>query len=99
MPSKKIRNALDLIARDVGAVPGFRARVEEEKFNAQVARMVLDARAAAGLTQQELADLAGTTQPVIARLEDADYEGHSLRMLRRIARALNRHLEIRLVVD
>lgn len=99
MPKKKTRNALELIARDVGADPGFRARVEEEKFNAQVARMVLDARTAAGLTQQELADLARTTQPVIARLEDADYEGHSLRMLRRIARALNRHVEIRLVAD
>ena len=99
MPRKKTKNALELIARDVGAAPGFRARVEEEKFNAQVARMVLEARAAAGLTQQELADLAGTTQPVIARLENADYEGHSLRMLRRIARALNRHLEIRLTAD
>lgn len=99
MPRKKTRNALELIARDVGPEPGFRARVEEEKFNAQVARMVLEARTAAGLTQQELADLARTTQPVIARLEDADYEGHSLRMLRRIARALNRSLEIRLVAD
>ena len=99
MPRKKTRNALELIALDVGVATGFRARVDEEKFNAQVARMVLDARTAAGLTQQELAHLARTTQPVIARLEDADYEGHSLRMLRRIARALNRHLEIRLVAD
>ncbi len=99
MPRKKTRNALELIARDVGDEPGFRARVEEEKFNAQVARMILDARTSAGLTQQELADLAGTTQPVIARLEDADYEGHSLPMLRRIAKALNRHLEVRLVAD
>ncbi len=59
--------------------------------------MVLEARTAARRMQAELADLAGTTQAVIARLEDADYEGHSLRMLRRIARALNRELEIRLV--
>jgi len=97
MTRKKTKHALELIARDVGPEPGFRARVEEEKFNAQIARMVLEARTAARLTQQELADLAGTTQPVIARLEDADYEGHSLRMLRRIARALDRKLEIRLV--
>jgi len=101
MRRKKTQNALELIARDVspvgGADPRFRARVAEEKFNAQIARMVLEARTAARLTQQELADLAGTTQPVIARLEDADYEGHSLRMLRRIARALDRELEIRLV--
>jgi ribosome-binding protein aMBF1 (putative translation factor) len=97
LPAKKTKDALELIARDVGKDPAFRARVEEEKFHAQIARVVLEARTAAGLTQQELADLAGTTQPVIARLESADYEGHSLRMLRRIASALNRHLEIRFV--
>jgi len=34
-------------------------------------------------------------QPVIARLEDADYQGHSLTMLQRIAAALNQRLDIR----
>jgi hypothetical protein len=34
---------------------------------------------------------------VICRLEDADYEGHSVSMLRRIATALNRRVEIRFV--
>jgi hypothetical protein len=34
---------------------------------------------------------------VIARLEDADYAGHSLSMLQRIARALNRRVEINLL--
>jgi hypothetical protein len=33
---------------------------------------------------------------VIARLEDAEYEGHSLSMLKRIAQALNQRLEIHL---
>ena len=46
--------------------------------------------------QKELADLIGTTQSVISRLEDADYEGHSLTMLSRIARALNKSLEVRM---
>ena len=95
MAGKKTRRALELIARDVGGDPSFRARVEAEKFNAQVARLILDARVAAKLTQKQLADLAGTTQPVIARLEDADYEGHSLSMLRRIAAALDRRIEVR----
>lgn len=95
MARKKTRDALELIARDVGRDPAFRALVEEEKLNAQIARMILDARVAARLTQKQLAELAGTTQPVIARLEDADYEGHSLGMLRRIAAALNRRLLLR----
>lgn len=54
-------------------------------------------RAEAGLTQRQLAKLIGTTASVICRLEDADYEGHSLATLNRIAAALNRKLEIRFV--
>jgi hypothetical protein len=34
---------------------------------------------------------------VICRLEDADYEGHSLTMLYRIAAALNHRVEVRFV--
>lgn len=37
------------------------------------------------LSQRELAKLVGTTASVICRLEDADYDGHSLSMLIRIA--------------
>jgi len=54
--------------------------VAEASINAHVAKLIYEARIKAGLTQQ-LADLSGTKQPVIARLEDADYEGHSLSML------------------
>jgi len=49
------------------------------------------------LTQQQLADLIETKQPVIVRLEDADYEGHPLTMLQRIADALGQRLEVRFV--
>ena len=47
--------------------------------------------------RKQLAKLVGTTPSVICRLEDADYEGHSLAMLRRIAAALNKRVEIRFV--
>ena len=59
--------------------------------------MIYEARTKAGLTQQQLAELVGTKQPVIARLEVADYEGHSLSMLQRVASALNQRLEMHLV--
>ena len=52
-----------------------------------IGQMIHDARTAAGMTQQQLADLVGTKQPVISQLEDANYEGHSLTMLDRIASA------------
>ena len=70
---------------------------EDELLNARVARKLYDLRTHAGLTQRELADRVGTTASVISRLEDADYNGHSLSMLRRIADALDQRIEIRFV--
>ena len=95
MQRKKTKSALELIGRDVGKDARFRRMVDTEKLNAEVARLIYDARTKAKLSQKQLAELVGTTQPVIARLEDADYEGHSLSMLRRIAEALDRRIEVR----
>jgi len=77
--------------------PDRLAALEEERANAEVARTICELRKKAGLTQSELAKLVGTTASVISRLEDADYEGHSLSMLRRIAGALDKRVEIRFV--
>ncbi len=71
------------------------ALLEEERANAEIARKIYELRTKAHLTQRKLAKLVGTTASVICRLEDADYEGHSLGMLRRVAAALNKRLEIR----
>jgi len=69
--------------------------LEEERANADIARKIYTLRTKAGLTQRQLAKLAGTSASAICRLEDADYEGHSLAMLRRIATALDKRVEIR----
>ena len=95
--AKKTRNAIEILERLTGDDPELQEMIAEETVNAQVARIVFEARTAAGLTQKELADLVDTQQSTIARLEDADYEGHSLSMLRRIAEALNQRLEVRFV--
>jgi DNA-binding XRE family transcriptional regulator len=71
--------------------------VEHERANMEIARQICDLRERAGLSQRALAKLVGTTASVICRLENADYEGHSLAMLNRIAAALNRRVEIRFV--
>lgn len=83
--------------RYVGEDPGRRAAYEEELLNAEIASLLYRLRTEAGLSQRELAKRVGTTASVICRLEDADYQGHSLAMLRRIAAALDRRLEIRFV--
>lgn len=75
--------------------PEMMATLEEERANAEIARKIYNLRTRAGLTQQELATLVGTTASVVCRLEDSDYDGHSLSMLRRIAAALNKRVEIR----
>lgn len=65
--------------------------------SAEISRQVFALRMDAGLTQKELASLVGTSHSVISRVEDDDYQGHSLNLLKRIAEALDRKIEIRFV--
>jgi len=97
--AKKTNDALKIIDRMVGEDAELRAMVDEERAHAEIAQIIHDARTRAGLTQKQLAELVGTGQPTIARLEDADYDGHSISMLRRIAKALHMRLEMRLIPD
>ena len=53
-----------------------RTFVRDQGSNAAVGRQSCELRTAPGLTQRQLADLVGTKQPVIPRLEDTDCEGH-----------------------
>lgn len=84
-----------LYDRYVGKNPLQEAIFEEHQANAEIAQQVYDLRTKSGLSQRGLAKRVGTTASVICRLEDADYAGHSLSMLRRIAAALNKRVEIR----
>lgn len=95
--SKKTREALEILDELTGDDQELRQMIVEEAVNAQVARMIYDVRTSAGLTQRQLAELIGTRQSTIARLENADYRGHSLTLLRRIAEALDQQLEVRFV--
>ena len=72
-------------------------RYEEEVINAEIARKIYGLRTKAGITQQELASRVGTSKSAICRLENADYDGHSLSMMKRIAEALDKRVEIRFV--
>lgn len=80
--------------RYVGEDPARKASLEQERIHAKVARQIFDLRTRAGLSQKELAEKVQTTQSVISRLEDADYEGHSLSMLRRIADVLGAKIDV-----
>jgi ribosome-binding protein aMBF1 (putative translation factor) len=93
----KTKDALKILERVTGDNEAIKAGIAAAKTNLEVAQMIYDARTKAGLSQSELAVLIGSKQPVIARLEDADYKGHSLTMLQRIAAALEKRLELRFV--
>lgn len=95
--ARRTKNANEMLDNLTGEDPELRNMIAEEALNVRVARMIFDARTRAGLTQTQLAELIDTKQPVIARLEDADYEGHSLSMLQRIAEALGQRLEVSFV--
>ena len=58
--------------------PEFRKRFEEADRAWDIALQLAALRKARGLTQQQVADLLGTKQQAIARLEDPSYTGHSL---------------------
>lgn len=97
MAKKPTSDAMEIIDRMIGDDAETRESYEQAKVNVHVAQLIYDARTEAGLSQTELARMVGTTQSVISRLEDADYEGHSLSMLNRVAQALNREVKIDLV--
>ncbi|MEH2175768.1 helix-turn-helix domain-containing protein [Nostoc sp.] len=92
----KTSDAIKIIDKMTSSDPELEAMVAETSINAEVAQLIYEARTKAGLTQKQLAELVGTKQPVIARLEDADYEGHSLSILQKIAQALNQRVVIHL---
>jgi DNA-binding XRE family transcriptional regulator len=99
MPSQKTEkrtsDALVILDRLTGNSLEMAELLEQERGNLDIARKIYELRTKANLSQAELAKKVGTTQSVISRLEDADYDGHSLAMLRRIASALEQRVEIR----
>ena len=90
-------DAIQILDSMVGEDPTVQQLVADARLNARVAQQLYALRTEAGLSQRELARKVGTTQSVISRLEDADYEKHSLTMLQRIAAALDQQLDIRFV--
>ena len=77
--------------------PNRLAALEEARAEDELARKIHELREKAGLTQEGLAKKVGTTASVISRLEDSNYAGHSLMMLKRIATAVDKRVEIRFV--
>ena len=76
-----------------------RAAYEKARKDSEIAAQIYQLRKQAGLSQKQLAKLIGTKQPVISRLEEADYKGHSLEMLRKIAVALHCKVKVEIIPE
>ncbi len=95
---KKTSDAVEILHRRYyEGKPERIAALEQARAEDELARKIYRLREQAGLTQKELAKRVGTTASVISRLEDSEYQGHSLTMLKRIAAAVNQRVEIRFV--
>ncbi len=95
----KTKDALAVLEKLTGKRADIRQQLANARINLEVAQMIYDARSKAGLSQRELAERIGSRQSVIARLEDADYTGHSLTMLQKIGNTLGQQIQIRFVQE
>jgi ribosome-binding protein aMBF1 (putative translation factor) len=93
---RRTSDAVEIIHRRYySGRPNRLAGLDEARSSASVSRRIHELRARAGLSQNQLARLVRTTPSVISRLENDEYRGHSLSMLRRIAAALNACVDVR----
>jgi DNA-binding Xre family transcriptional regulator len=85
----------DLLAQELKD-PEFKREYEALEDEFTLAREIVALRKDRNLTQKELAERIGTSQPAIARLESGNYKNLSLSFLRRVAKALNAVPEVHL---
>lgn len=72
--------------------PEFRAAYDSLEQEFSIARALIAARSEAGMTQVEVAQRMGVSQPVVARMESG--RNVSVKSLRRYARAINRPIPL-----
>lgn len=75
--------------------PKVKAEYEILAPEFKIAQALIKARTKSDLTQEEMAELMGTTQSVIARLEDGS-QLPSMKSIIRYAHALGKDIEIRI---
>jgi transcriptional regulator with XRE-family HTH domain len=90
-------DALSVLTNMFGASAGWDEQIAAATHAAVIAEEVRALRERHGLTQGALATLIGSSQSAIARMEDANYRGHSISVLRRIAAAVEEHVAVRFI--
>jgi DNA-binding XRE family transcriptional regulator len=96
---KPVKHNHKAFLRRADARKGFSDAYNALELEYTVAGQLLKARARAGLTQDAVAELMGTTKSAICRLEAAGKHAPSLSTLERYANAVGCKLEVRLVPE
>ena len=89
-------DAVSILQKRFGS-PESEAYMVEELERVLIGNQIYDLRTKAKMTQAVLAKKVGTKAADIDRLENADYEGHSLPMLRKIAAVFGTRIELNFV--
>jgi DNA-binding XRE family transcriptional regulator len=80
------------------ADPEFQRVYEEEAKKKELWLQLVEARAASGLTQQQVAERMGVSQAQVARIEKQGYDAYTLRTLRRYIEALGIEYSLEIAV-
>lgn len=103
MASRKLitsqrNDALTVLTSLHGGDASWENEVAEATISAEIAEEIFALRERHQLTQQALATLIGSSQPAIARMENGEYHGHSIAVLRRMAAAVGERASFKFVV-
>lgn len=93
--NRKYRNFNDFLKESLKN-PKIKAEYDKLQPEFAMIQAVIDVRMKKGVTQKELAQKIGTKQSVISRLESGR-ANPSVGFLKKLAQALNSHLEIKFI--
>jgi DNA-binding XRE family transcriptional regulator len=97
MKKGKVRTFQSRLREDIKD-PEFKTHYQEERQALKLAMKITELREKKGLSQQKLANLMGTSQQAISRIESGEYEGFTLKTLEKIAEATGMRVNIEFVV-
>lgn len=96
MKKGKVRTFQSRLQEDIQDLE-FKTHYQEERQALKLAMKIAELREKKGLSQQQLAQLMGTSQQAISRIESGEYEGFTLKTLEKIAEATGMRVIIEFV--
>jgi DNA-binding XRE family transcriptional regulator len=83
---------------ELHATPGYQQVYEEEAAKSELWLQLIEARQAAGLTQQQMAERLGVSQAQVSRIEKRGYDAYTLNTLRRYVAALGEGFSLEVTI-